>query len=283
MWKWAKLPHSSWFSQPRLSAPPPRQKRRASGNPAQARAYPFGQHPLPWGSLDVGNQGFSGIQAMLAHTGQGVLLMTTSIPRAFRCALMAVFVLVFTAGLGSQSKPAPANAPVPATVGDLNSSLAELSRVAPATDQDLANLHEGGKLHWVAFWHRNQKVQEETSLRRNLRLAVPNLIHDTQTSGGSISTTFKLYNDLSIVCESLDSLLPPGSHRDKPELTAVTRDLSDMNRIREELSSYIQRTAATLEAKHPELVSAGRFPKRIIIDDNVPDKPSPKRRRSSDQ
>ena len=209
--------------------------------------------------------------------------MTTSILRLFRGALMAVFVLVFTAGLWPQSRLVPASEPGPAR--DLNSSLAELSRVAPATDQDLASLHEGGKLHWVAFWRRDSahKAQEATSLRRNLRFAVPNLIHDAQTSGGSISTTFKLYNDLSVVCESLDSLLPPGSHGSKPELTALTRDLSDLNRIREELSSHIQRTAAALEEKHPELLSAGHFPKRVIVDDNVPDKPSARKRRSSNQ
>lgn len=206
--------------------------------------------------------------------------MITSFPRAFRGALMAAFVFVFSAGLLSQSRLVSMNNPAPPPARDLNSSLAELTRVAPAADQDLAGLHEGGKLHWVAFWRRDSahKAQVATALRRNLRFAVPNLIHDAQTSGGSISTTFKLYNDLSVVCESMDTLLPPGSHGDKGEIAALTNDLSDMNRIREEISSYIQRTATTLEGKHPELVSsAGRFPKRIIIDDTVPERPRKRR------
>ena len=198
-----------------------------------------------------------------------------------KTALTTVLVFVFSATLSAQTRLVAANNP-PQPVRDLNSSLAELTRVAPATDQDLGGLHsQGGKLHWVAFWRRDSahKAQITTALRRNLRFAVPNLIHDAQTSGGSISTTFKLYNDLSIVCESLDSLLPPGSRADKAEFSALTNDLADMNRIRENISSYIQQAATSLESKHPELVaSAGRFPKRIIIDDNVPDKPARKRR-----
>ena len=122
------------------------------------------------------------------------------------------------------------------------------------------------------------------ALRRNLQFAVPNLIHDTQASGGSISTTFKLYIDLTVVCESLDSLLPPGSRESKTELIALSNDLSDMNRLREELSSYIQQTAASIESKNPQLLSsAGRSPKRVIVDDTIPEKPSPKKRRPSDQ
>jgi hypothetical protein len=106
------------------------------------------------------------------------------------------------------------------------------------------------------------------------------LIHDAQASGGSISTTFKLYKDLTVVCESLDSLLPPGSREGKTELTALSNDLSDMNRLREELSSYIQQTATSMD----QLVSsAGRSPKRVIVDDNIPEKPSPRKRRPSNQ
>jgi hypothetical protein len=84
-------------------------------------------------------------------------------------------------------------------------------------------------------------------LRRNLQFAVPDLIHDAQASGGSISTTFKLYKDLTVVCESLDSLLPPGSREGKTEPTALSNDLS------------------------------------VIVDDNIPEKPSPKKRRPSNQ
>jgi hypothetical protein len=198
-----------------------------------------------------------------------------------------VFVLVFRIGLFAQSRPAAVSTPPSPVARDLNTTLAELMRAAPATSQDLTNLQQqGGRLHWVTFWRgdKAQKAKMTAALRRNLQFAVPDLIHDAQASGGSISTTFKLYKDLTVVCESLDSLLPPGSREGKTELTALSNDLSDMNRLREELSSYIQQTAASMESKNAQLVSsAGRSPKRVIVDDNIPEKPSPRKRRPSNQ
>ncbi len=214
--------------------------------------------------------------------------MTTSVTRrAYWGVRTMVFVLVFSIGLFAQSRPAAASTSASSVARDLNSTLVELMRAAPATSQDLANLQQqGGRLHWVTFWRGDKahKTQMTAALRRNLQFAVPNLIHDAQASGGSISTTFKLYEDLTVVCESLDSLLPPGSREGNNELTALSNDVSDMNRLREELSSYIQQTAASIESKNPQLVSlAGRSLKRIVVDDNIPEKPSPRKRRPSNQ
>jgi len=207
----------------------------------------------------------------------------TAIARRAHCGLLVMFsVLLFVTGLFAQSRPAAASASPFTVARDLNSTLAELMRAAPSTSQDLTNLQQGGRLHWVTFWQGNkaEKAKMTAALRRNLQFAVPDLIHDAQASGGSISTTFKLYKDLTVVCESLDSLLPPGSREGKTELAALSNDLSDMNRLREELSSYIQQTAASMESKSAQLASsAGRSPKRVIVDDNIPDKPSPRERR----
>lgn len=207
--------------------------------------------------------------------------MTATITRrAYWGVLTVVFVLGFSPGGFAQARPAAASS----VARDLNSILVELMRAAPATNQDLGDLqHPGGRLHWVTFWQGDtgHKAQMTAALRRNLQFAVPNLIHDAQVSGGSISTTFELYKDLTVVCESLDSLLPPGSRKGNHELRALSNDISDMSRLREELSSYIQRTAASQENKNPQLMSAGTPVKRIVVDDTVPEKPSPKKRRPS--
>jgi len=212
--------------------------------------------------------------------------MTTTITRrAYWGVLAMVLVLVLRLGLFAQSRPAAVSTSASSVARDLNSTLVELMRAAPATNQDLASLQQqGGRLRWITFWREDKthKAQITAALRRNLQFAVPNLVHDAQASGGSISTTFNLYRDLTVVCESLDSLLPPGSREGNNELTALRNDLSNMNRLREELSSYIQQTAASIESKNPQLVSsAGRSPKRIIVDDNIPEKPSPRKRRPS--
>ena len=214
--------------------------------------------------------------------------MTATITRrAYWGVFAVVFVLVCGAGVFGQSKPAAASTSASPAARDLNSILVELMRAAPATNQDLADLqHPGGRLRWVTFWQGEtaHKAQMTAALRRNLQFAVPNLIHDAQASGGSISTTFELYKDLTVVCESLDSLLPPGSRKGNHEFRALSNDISDMHRLREELSSYIQRTAASMDGKNSQLVSSAPPPvKRIIVDDTIPEKPSPKKRRPSNQ
>lgn len=206
--------------------------------------------------------------------------MTTAIIRG----AITSAVVFCSLGLFAQSRSATYNPPS-APARELNSTLGELMRVAPLTNQDLTNLQRhGGKFQWVKFWRRDSahRAQMSAALRRNLQFAVPNLIHEAQVSSGSISTTFKLYKDLSVVSESLDSLLPPGSRDGNAEVKALNTDLSNLNRIREDLSSYIEQASASFESKHPQLVlSAGGFPKKIIIDDNIPDKPVKKRRPSN--
>ena len=213
--------------------------------------------------------------------------MTTTTRRAYWGVLALGCFLVFSFGLFGQSRPAAVSTSPSPVARDLNSILAELMRASPATSQDLSDLQQqGGVLHRVAFWRGDkvQKAEITAALRRNLQFAVPTLIHEAQASGGSISTTFKLYKDLTVVCESLDSLLPPGSREGKSGLTALSNDVSDMNRLTEELSTYIQQTAASMESKNGQLVSSvDRSPKKVIVDDNIPEKPSPRKRRPSNQ
>jgi hypothetical protein len=206
--------------------------------------------------------------------------MKTSLKRA----VLVTFILVCSQALPAQSKMLAVYNASPAPARDLTSSLTELMRVAPTTSADLNGLHPG-RLHWVTFWKRDsaRKAQMSTALRRNLQFAVPNLVHDAQISGGTVSSTFKLYNDLNVLCESLDSLVSAGLRNSKSEYSALANDLADMNRIKEDLSAYIQQTAASLESKHPELLSSASHPKKIIIDDNIPDKPRTRKHHSSNQ
>jgi len=197
-----------------------------------------------------------------------------------RVALPIAFVFACALGLFGQSTSLPLSTARSAlsTTSDINATLTELKRVAPATAQDLSLYHPGGKFGRLAFWRRDNARLGRTAeaARRNLELAVPNLIHDAQESHGSISATFKLYKDLSLVGESLNTLVTPGDHVTKAESTALTQDLSDLNRIREALSSHFQQAAASLESVSM-MSSAGRPPKKIIIDDSTPEKPAAKK------
>jgi hypothetical protein len=198
-----------------------------------------------------------------------------------------LFTLAFVLpALSAQKAAAQSNAgaPVPA----LTASLADLQRVSEATESDISNLRtENRKNSWKTvwmFWHRSGPQNQEAeraaaSLQKNLHDAMPGLIHDAQTSG-SFTATFKLYHNLSLVCELLDSLVDAtksGGKADGP----LVYDSSAMGRIRQDLATYVEQSAAALDSKgNPYAMSAGPGgkPRKIVIDDTIPEKKHPRKK-----
>ncbi len=173
----------------------------------------------------------------------------------------------------------------------MDTVLADLERVSGATDSDIVDMkterHGGSWLTAWMFWRREsprnpQADKMAVSLQRNLHNAMPGLIHDAQSSG-SFASTFKLYNNLSLVCELLDSLVAStkSEGRNKP----LANDSAAMGRIRQQLATQILVSAAALDGggKAPYTWSAassrnGNKVKRIVVDDTVPQrKPSVKK------
>jgi hypothetical protein len=220
--------------------------------------------------------------------------------------LLAFLFSTFSLALFGQSRTAhPHGAPaqaaaVPAAAPsnngarrELSASLADLERVSQATDSDIANLHVE---KWGSGWsktilrskdeHQQQAQQVAASLQRNLHYAMPDLIHDVQNARGSVSTTFKLYDNLSVVCEALDSLINTAESKGKKEESApLNEDYNALVRLRREFSSYIQTASVSLETKGklPAYTATGSSHgaqtvtgpggvKRIVVDDTVPEK-----------
>jgi hypothetical protein len=193
---------------------------------------------------------------------------------------------------------------------DLNTALIDLDRVSQATQNDIANMHvEKWKSGWKPGFlkgnsHQAEAQQAATSLQRNLAYALPGLIHDVQNSRGSLSTTFKLYDDVSLVCEAVDSLINASEAAGKKsEAAPLGEDYSALTRIRRSLSAYIQQASAswenhgkapyaalsapvqqsprvasspsTAQSSGPRVVN-DQGVKKIIVDDTVPEKkPAP--------
>ncbi|MBZ5509297.1 MAG: hypothetical protein LAO78_27885 [Acidobacteriia bacterium] len=205
--------------------------------------------------------------------------------------------------LVAQSRGAQHTQVVMASAGrtDLNSALIDLDRVSQATQSDIANLHvEKWKSGWKSGFlkdgsHKNQAQQAAGSLQRNLANALPGLMHDVQNSRGSLSATFKLYDDVSLVCEAVDSLISASEAAGKKSDAApLVDDFSALARIRRSLAGYIQQSASSLETKGkmpytafsaptaqpqqmtsssaPQVITDNQGVKKIIIDDTVPEK-----------
>jgi hypothetical protein len=220
----------------------------------------------------------------------------------------AILVMVFALGY---NLAAQANGRM-----DLNTALVSLNQVSQATQSDIANMHvESWKSGWKPGFlkgnqHQAEAQQAATSLQRNLRYALPELMHNVQSSRGSMSTTFKLYDDVSLVCEAVDSLINASEAAGKKsEAAQLTDDYTALTKVRRSLSAYIQQASAQWEnhgkapyavlteppvqrqgfqsqnqqrtqsrtqqqAAAPTVVDDGGV-KKIIVDDTIPEKKAP--------
>lgn len=208
-----------------------------------------------------------------------------------RTARIAIVVVCLTASLLAQSARSqtvsvriPASKPTPDSAAapdrpKLDATMFDLQRITVATDSDLADLDiDKWKSGWRTAWltsnsHKQEAEQVAASLQRNLHEAMPGLISEVQNSHGSVSAAFKRYNDLSLVVESLDSLVASTrAYGKKGESGPLANDYAALSRIRQDISTYIQVTAASLEPKTkvPSSTASGTQPKKVVIDDNAP-------------
>src|SRR5262249_12949032 len=115
---------------------------------------------------------------------------------------LITFAFAFNSSLTAQSRHLQRTQAVMGGSGrtDLNSTLIDLDRISQAMQDDIANLEpEKWKSGWKTGFlkdgtKKNQAQKSIRSLQRNLSGALPGLIREVQSSRGSVSTTFKLYD-----------------------------------------------------------------------------------------
>jgi hypothetical protein len=141
---------------------------------------------------------------------------------------------------------------------------------------------------WKADSSQKQQMQQVAdSLQKNIVYAIPGLITDVQTSRGSVSKSFKLYHNINVLYEFLNSLAEAaGAFGKKDEYEPLAEDASAIDSIRQNLSNYIEYAANNLEA-HPQQTATstqpGQGPKKIVIDDNAPVKKTTKKKKPMPQ
>jgi hypothetical protein len=200
-------------------------------------------------------------------------------------AAIVVISLSFAYGANLSAQARGAHRTQPADNGrmDLNSALISLDRVSQATQSDIANMHvENWKSGWKSGFlksgsHQAEAQQAATSLQRNLRYALPELIHNVQSSRGSMSTTFKLYDDVSLVCEAVDSLINASEAAGKKnEAASLADDYSALTKVRRSLSTYIQQASAQWE-------NHGKAPYAALSAPPVQQQPAPRQQQAVQQ
>ena len=187
----------------------------------------------------------------------------------------AMIIFFLCAGLVAQA-PAPA-ASQPASP-ELNAIISDVQKVALSSNGDL------GKLRiekWKADGPQKQQMEKVTeSLQRNINNAIPGLISDLQADPTSVSKAFKLYHNMNVVYEFMSSLAEAtGAFGKKEEYEPLANDASVLDKVRQDLSGYVERTATTLDAQlkktattAPQTTASQQQPKKIIVDDDTPKK-----------
>ena len=192
------------------------------------------------------------------------------------------FILAVVAALVCSAQPAVSSAQPPDSP-DLNSIVSQVRQATQAANTDLGRLQIA---HWKGdTGNKVQMQQVADSLKKNLTYAVPDLINDVQSSHGSLSTTFRLYHNLNVVYEFLNSLTEAaGAYGKREEYEPLSNDATSLDSARQGLSTYIESTAARLERPTPTPAPAPTpTPKKIVVDDDTPQKKpaTPRKKKTS--
>jgi hypothetical protein len=205
-------------------------------------------------------------------------------------AISVLFSLALALMAQPRSPQPVTQAPPPAAGPNLNAILADLQRTTQAANADLSKLRIE---KWKVDEPQKQQMQQVAeSLRKNITLAVPGLINEAQAAPGSVSKVFKLYHDLNVAYEYLNSLAEAaGAYGKKDEYTPLAGDASALDNARQNLSSYIEQAANTLETQLRQAMVAqqqqqqqarsAQPPKKIIIDNDnpAPNKKAPRKKK----
>jgi hypothetical protein len=191
----------------------------------------------------------------------------------------AMIMFFLCAGLVAQ---APASAPSQPVSPELNAIIADVQRTAVSSNGDL------GKLRiekWKTDGAQKQQMQKVAeSLQRNINNAIPGLISDLQADPNSVSKAFKLYHNLNVLYEFMSPLAEVTSEYGKrEEYEPLAKDAAALDKVRQDLSDYVEKTATTLDAQVKRAATttspqatASQQPKKVIVDDDTPPKKTKK-------
>jgi len=206
----------------------------------------------------------------------------------FRAGLAAV--LWAAAALGQSNPPAEApkqSSPVSyASISQLNALLAQLEATGKSTQADLVGLR-------IERWKTDKNSKEQAlsnidSIQRNLRGALPEIIGQLRAAPEDMPASFKLYRNLDALYDVLGNVVElTGAFGSKDEVQSLGNDLNGFEGSRRQLAERIETLSAAKEAEivrlRTDLKTARAAvpvepPKKVVVDDNEPPKPAPKKK-----
>lgn len=150
--------------------------------------------------------------------------------------------------LASSTAPSAAPAHV-----ELHSMLAEADKTVSSTNTDLANLHvekwaSGWKTAWMKKSSHKQQAGQTADSVKQLASGLTPAIADVRAMHGSVGSSFKFYNNLTLVCENMDALVDAThSYGKKEDYNKMSADYSNLLRLRNNLATYLEQRAAVVD------------------------------------
>jgi len=179
---------------------------------------------------------------------------------------------------------APSGTPVSyASVTELNGMLTELEATSKGTQGDLVKLR-------IERWktdnsYKKQVLANMDSIQRNLQSALPEIMAQLRAAPEDLSATFKLYRNLDALYDVLGSVAESaGAFGSKDDYQALANDLAGFENTRKQMAQRVENLSSAKEAEivrlRTDLKTAQAAiptppPKKTVVDDNVPAKPTP--------
>jgi hypothetical protein len=199
----------------------------------------------------------------------------------------AILFSLLCSALALIAQVTPTGPPVPyASVSQLNAILTPLQQASETSQADLSKLR-------IEKWKMDSGYKKQTlanvdSIKRNLQSALPEITAQLQNSPEDLSATFKLYRNLDALYDVFGSVAESaGAFGSKDEFQALSNDLNAIERSRRSLGERLENLTASKEAELNQLrtqvktlqaVTPLPAPKKIVVDDNEPKKPAPRKK-----
>ena len=200
--------------------------------------------------------------------------------------LTTILPILFCCCLAAQITPVDP-APVPyASVSELNGVLAQLEQASNLAQADLSKLK-------IEKWKADSGFKKQTlgnveSIKRNLQNGLPEIITQLRNSPEDLTTSFKLYRNLDALYGVLGNVAESvGAFGSKDEFQGLSNDLSAFERARHLFADRMQSLTVSKESELNQLRTQVKIlqaaaptpaPKKIVVDDNEPKKPAPKKK-----
>jgi len=170
-----------------------------------------------------------------------------------------------------------------ASMSQLNQFLAQLEQTRQMTQGDLAKLRVE---RWKTDSSTKRQVQGNVdSIQRNLQDALPEIVAQLRSSPESLSSTFKLYRNLSALYDVFSSVVESaGAFGSKDEFQSLENDLTSLDQARRSFGERMETITGAREAELARLrtqvqqqAEPAKPTKKVIVDDELPKKPVKKK------